>query len=139
MVRFAELDGYLLWCLPGPGCELAYWVWAYTFVNRDAAPSFTELAGCVDRAVRAGVMPLPADGRYRLNPEWLQRVRAYDGGFSVPEEGMIAFQEWLSGEVWPEVSPVGFALGHEEYEAAALGHPRYAEPGAGEGTITAEG
>jgi hypothetical protein len=124
MVRLTEFDGYLLWCLPDPGCDLPYLIRAYTFVNRDAAPSYPELAECMQRSVLAGVMPPPVGGHYRLSPEWRPRVRQWDGRSAVPEEGMIAFAEWLSSGEWPVVCPAGYALGRDEYEAAVAGHPR---------------
>lgn len=124
MVRFTDIDGYLLWSLPDPGCDLAYWVLVYTFINRVAEPSYADLAGCLHRAVLAGALPPPVGGRYRFSPEWVPRVRQWDGQFPVSEDGMIAFAEWLSSRDWPVVNPAGFVLPREEYETAVVGRPR---------------
>ncbi|AMV24444.1 hypothetical protein VT84_08605 [Gemmata sp. SH-PL17] len=69
MVRFTEFDGYLLWCLPEPGCDLAYLIWAYTFLNRDAVPSYPQLAECLRRSVSTGAILPPVGGHFRLSPE----------------------------------------------------------------------
>lgn len=124
MVRFTDFDGYLLWCLPDQGCDLAQLIRAYIFINRDAASNYRELAACLERAVLAGVMTPPEGGRYRISPDWLPRIHRWDGQFAVSEDGMIAFAEWLSSGEWPVSCPAGYALGRDDYEAAAAGHPR---------------
>src|SRR5262249_20938259 len=67
------------------------------FVNRDAAPSYAGTADGRRRSVQAGVMPPPpVGGHYQLSPGWQRRVRQWGEGAAVPEEGMIAFAQWLS-------------------------------------------
>lgn len=124
MVRFTEFDGYLLWCLPDPGCDLSYWIRAYTFFNRDAVPDYPVLAECLQRSVLAGVMQPPVGGHYGLSPEWRSRVRQWEDQSAVPEDDMGAFAEWLSSSEWPVVCPTGYALGRDEYEAAVAGRYR---------------
>lgn len=51
MVRFTELDGWILWCMPDPGIDLASLIRGYMFINRDAAPSYEEMAGWARRSV----------------------------------------------------------------------------------------
>lgn len=118
MVRFTDLDGYILWCLQYRGCDLRGLIRSYTFLNRDAAPNYGELVGCLRRAVLAGAIPLPSDGHYGLTPEWLHRNRAWDSQYSIPEDRMIAFSEWISSQEFPVVNPTEFVVEREEYEAA---------------------
>src|SRR5689334_7172231 len=128
MVRFTEFDACLLWCVPDPGCDLAYLIRAYIFLNRDAAPSYAELAGCLGRAVLAGVMPLPIAGHYQLTPEWHQRVHQYDEQYTVPEYGMVESAEVLPSCEWPVMTRTNFVLNRNQYEAAVAGHPKRPEP-----------
>jgi len=94
------------------------------FIGRTAAPSYDEMAGCVRRSARAGVIPPPADGRYQLTPEWRRRVHQWGAGAAIPEEGMIAFAERLSSDEWPVIFPAGCPLDRKQYESATAGHPR---------------
>ena len=126
MVRFTERDGYILWCIPDRGCDPAYLIRAYVFVNRDAAPSYTETADRLRRSVQAGVIPPPVGGHFQLSPGLQGRIRRWGEGSAMAEEGMIAFSEWLSSREWPVLVPAGYLLDREQYEAAASGHPRHA-------------
>lgn len=122
MVRFTELDGYILWSLPVNGCGLTQLVHAYTFVNRAAAPSYSELADCLRRSVLAGVLSVPTNDHYELTVEWRQQICRWNGAFPVSEDSMIAFSEWLVSREWPVIFPAGYELGRKQYEVATVGY-----------------
>ncbi|MCE9567135.1 MAG: hypothetical protein K8U57_34465 [Planctomycetes bacterium] len=118
-VRFQYTDAAILFCIPEPGCDLEYLVQRYTCFERIAVPTYETVAGCLSRAVRAGAMPFPADGHYRLVPEWYSRVHERDGEFAASELAMIEFSEMLEAQVWPEVGTAEFTLDQAEFRRAA--------------------
>ena len=104
-VSFQYTDAALLYCIPEPGCDLNYLVERYTCFERIAVPSYELVAGCLGRAVRAGAMPFPTGGLYRLTPEWFTRVHRRNDEFSASEYAMIEFAEELEAQEWPAVGP----------------------------------
>ncbi len=122
-LQLTVMDGYLLSSLPEIGCELGAWIHAYTFFHRDAAPTYPELAGCVERATSTGVMPPPGDGRFRLTPLWQERVSEFIEAERVTEYGMFEFAEWLAGQKLV-ITGTGFALAETDYLLAVGSMPQ---------------
>jgi hypothetical protein len=117
-VRFQEADAAILFCVPTAGCDLNWLVERCTSFMRIAVPGYDFVAGCLDRCVRAGVMPAPVGGMYRLTPEWYARVHRLDDEFAASELAAIEFGEELVAQEWPEVGPE-FVLPAAEFEQAA--------------------
>jgi hypothetical protein len=117
-VRFQDADAAILYCIPERGCDLNFLVRRYTCFERTAVPSYETVAGCLGRAVRAGAMPVPAGGHYRLTTEWYSHVHRRDEEFYASEYAMVAFMEELEAQEWP---PVGaeFVLPEAEFQQAA--------------------
>jgi len=118
-VRFEPNDAWVLWCVLPHGWDLEDLIRAYTFLNRTAIPSYDELAGCLSRAVRAGLMPVPENGRYRVTADWYERLHRLDDVAPAPELGLLEFEEGFLGREWPVVSGAAFVLPAAEYQQAA--------------------
>lgn len=117
-VRFSVDDGHLMGCLPDQGGDLACWVDVYKFIQRDAAPGYDRIAGCIRRAVAAGVLSVPTDGVYRLAPVWWARLQEFVEAAHGTEYGIFDFAEWLATLDVPVIGPTELVLGREEYESA---------------------
>ena len=117
-VQFGRGDVWVLWCIPNMGCNLESLIHTYTFVARDAIPSYASLAGCLTRAVRAGLMSVPTGGRYILNPEWYARIHFLDEQFQAPEYGLGEFEDEFVVRDWPAADDADFVLGTDEYQRA---------------------
>jgi hypothetical protein len=111
-------DFAILFCIPKAGCKLDYLVERYTCFERIAVPSYNVVAGCVGRAVRAGAMPVPVGGKYRLTPEWFARIHGRDAEFAASELAMVECADEMQGREWPAVGPE-FVLPEAEFEQAA--------------------
>jgi hypothetical protein len=118
-VRFEANDAWVLWCVLRQGCDLEDLIRAYTFVSRTAVPPFDELAGCLSRAVRAGLMPVPENGRYRLAADWYDRLHRLDEAYGAAEVGLTEFEEQFLAQDWPAVGGIDFVLPAAEYQQAA--------------------
>ncbi|HEY1379832.1 MAG TPA: hypothetical protein VGF55_23720 [Gemmataceae bacterium] len=118
-IRFREDDPIILGCIPDQGCDLACILSIYTFVNRAAVPTYEEIGGCLSRAVRAGMMPPPAGGWYRLAPGWRARLHERDDRYSATEYGLFEVAEEFASQEWPELAGLAYTLDLAEYERAA--------------------
>ena len=123
MIQFTDIDGIILGSIPTLGCDLANLICVYTFINRDAAPNYTELSGCFDRAIRAGIMEIPTNGRYCLVQEWAQTIQRWIDEAEVSELGIFGFAEWLLTQEWPEKVKTTFVLHRKDYKKALRGRP----------------
>jgi hypothetical protein len=124
-VRFESNDAWVLWCVLPQGCDLEDLIRAYTFVARTAIPSYDNLAGCLSRAVRAGLMRVPENGRYRLTQDWHVRLHRLDEAYGAAEHGLIEFEDEFLAREWPAVDGVNFVLPPAEYQQAADGVRQY--------------
>src|SRR5688572_9031696 len=118
-IRFTRLDAAILYSTAQPGLPLDQLIWYYTFVNRDAPPSFEELAGCLSRATRAGVLTVTGDDRFVVTDEWYQRIRQFDDQSPNEIESLIRFEERvLLARDWPATGVEEFRLTLAPYRAA---------------------
>lgn len=117
-VKFQYTDAAILFCVPEPGCDLNYLVHRYTYFERIAVPTYETIAGCLDRAVRAGAITFPTEGKYRLSSEWFDRVHQHDDEFAASEHAMLEFSERLEAQEWPTIA-TEFVLPMAEFQRAA--------------------
>jgi hypothetical protein len=124
-LSFQYADASILFCIPEQGCDLNYLVERYTCFERIAVPTYEIMAGCLRRAVGAGVLMFPAGGLYRLTPEWYARVHRSDGKFSASDYAMIEFADELQSQEWAEVGVAEFELSMLAYQSAATHTQQY--------------
>lgn len=124
-VRFEPNDAWVLWCVLRQGGDLENLLRAYTVFARTAIPPYDELAGCLSRAVRAGLLPVPENGHYRSTPEWYDRLHRFDAASGGAELGLIEFEEEFLAREWPVAEGVDFVLPPAEYQQAADRVRRY--------------
>lgn len=114
----------MLYVIPKDGCDLSYLVTRYTCFNRVAVPGYEIVAGCLDRAIRAGIVRPPTDGRYVVNPAWFARIHDRLTELSASEHIALDFSVELEAADWPEVGKA-FVLDEAEYRKAEESTKRY--------------
>ena len=122
-VRFRIADTAILFCIPEAGCSLNYSVERYTCFERIGVLTYEVVAGCVDRAVRAGAMTVTSGELYRLTPEWYSRVHRWNPEFAASELAMIEVSDELVLQEWPAIERE-YMLPEPEFERA-VEHTRH--------------
>ena len=120
-VRTQVGDGILFWLLPTEGRDLTSWLNASTFMERSAIPSYDDIAGCLDRGVRGGIVPQPKGRLYAVTPDWHRLIHAQDGKHSCSELDCYEFDEWLVATELHSADRIGYVLNRDEYEQAKNG------------------
>lgn len=122
-VKFTEDDVALLYTIPKPGGDLATIIQTYCFVNRDAPPTFSRLADCFTKALKAGIL-LENGGCYRIAPDWYGRIHSYDESESNEIQAMLAFEDEFVGKEVPVVVDTQADLIEDDYETLVRDYHR---------------
>lgn len=116
-IKLNDKDVAILYCMPKVPCELINIIHNYTFINRDASPSFDELTSFISKAMRAGIISESGD-KYTVDEEWKRKIHFYDGKTLNEIDSMLLFEESIVGVELPVVSDSVKLFTREEYGMA---------------------
>ncbi len=118
-IRFEDGDAWMLWTIPEAGTDIEGIIHGYVFCARDAVPSYERLAGCLRRAVHAGLLKFPTGQTFLLEPEWYSKLHDLDASSACTEYGLMTFEDGFLSKTWPVVEHTEFILDKAVYERAA--------------------
>ena len=113
-MRFNERDAELLYSFPKPASDVAIIVRNYTFINRAAPPTYGELASCLIKALRAGIIRKEGEG-FVVAKDWYDRIHKADAAVENEIESLLAFEETFVKIEFEETTNAASVLSEEEY------------------------
>ena len=87
------------------------------FVERTVAPSYKDLANCLLKALRVGILERRVT-RFVINRDWYRLIHAADNSADNEIESMLEFQESFLKKEWDEQHCIDWLLTKEDYDVA---------------------
>src|SRR4051812_44469902 len=89
---FDESDVELLYSFPQPPSDLSEIIRCFMFINRAAPPTYDEVASCLIKAMKAGIVREDG-GKYVTVKEWYDRIHREDATAGNEIQSMINFAD----------------------------------------------
>lgn len=118
-VQFNSQDAYILYTIPKPPVSFADVVRSYTFVNRDAAPTYDEFTGCLNKALKAGILR-EENGGIVVDNGWYDKIHASDETTNNEIDSMLEFEDRFVNVPLPEVTTGEIALSRDDYHSILI-------------------
>ena len=115
-IRFNTTDAEILYSFPKPETDLKTIVWCFTFINRTAPPSYDELANCLAKGVKAGIIRVKGE-LLAIENDWYERIHMADATADNEIESMLEFTDWLTETELPALCEPAYSLSTSDYAA----------------------
>jgi len=115
-VRFSTKDAELLYSFPKPSTDLRTIVWYFTSTNRTYPPSYEELASCLTKGLKAGIVRKDGD-RFVLDDNWYARIHMADATAGNEIEAMLEFERGFVDIDFDEAVDTASTLTEAEYKS----------------------
>jgi hypothetical protein len=115
-VHFSIRDAEILYAFPSVEADIATIVRHFMFINRSAAPTYAEIAGCLLRASRVGIIA-EAPGGFVVDRYWYECIHKADELSENEIESMLRFQGEFVDVDFEEVTHPRPVLSDEEYRS----------------------
>ncbi len=116
-LHFLDSDVQILYSIPNSGATIARIVFNYTFINRDAPPTYERFFNCISRALKVGCIEVDSD-EIALTDEWHNRFSDFNDSSSNEFESMEKATNFLLKSPWDIKNDYEYLLDKETFKRA---------------------
>jgi hypothetical protein len=86
------------------------------FINRTVAPTHRELASCLTKALKTGILHA-SEGKFVVEGGWYDRIHAADATSENEIEALLEFESTFVNVDFDETTDVASVLSEDEYHS----------------------